>query len=237
MSSNMTCQVCLSEYDHSKHKPYSLSNCPHTFCIDCINKVKNKKCPMCQTFFRSYNPNLSLLEFVPYSEYDKAKSELEKTYNEANNLYTQLKADKEKKIKENAKKLDTIKNDLKQRADEIIQKVSAAKRKLTDEVEYYKASLAHRYDSKLTSSTQVDFKLYQVKTYLDTNKLEQEQFAKTKEDLKETIDRLNKMIEEFNNLNYQELEVTLRPAGDQLELGELKAPSKVNILITVFTRF
>lgn len=231
MSSKINCQVCLCEYDHSKHKPYSLSNCPHTFCIDCIKRIKTKKCPMCQTFFKSFNPNLSLLEFVPQSSYDKAKIELEKIYNEANNLKTRLKENKDTKMKESMSKLDVIKNDIKQKADDLIQKVSANKKKLMDETEFYKSSLIHSYNSKLSSSASIDFKLYQVKSYLDTNKLEnEEQINQSIQELKEEIINLGKLNEEL--INYKEdIEVKFDLATDPLDLGDLKVAQKVIIFI------
>jgi hypothetical protein len=51
----MQCEICLNKYDHSRHKPYFLS-CPHTFCIDCLNRLQENKCPACQSKFQEKFP-------------------------------------------------------------------------------------------------------------------------------------------------------------------------------------
>ena len=66
----MSCDICFNNYDHSIHKPYMLS-CPHTFCLSCINKLSNKKCPNCSISISVKNPNIALLEFIKESIYDK----------------------------------------------------------------------------------------------------------------------------------------------------------------------
>jgi hypothetical protein len=47
------CEKCKQTYDHSKHKPYVLTPCGHSLCIDCINRLDTSMCPLCdKNFFR-----------------------------------------------------------------------------------------------------------------------------------------------------------------------------------------
>lgn len=56
------CEICLNNYDSLSRKPYSFYPCGHTFCIDCMNKMKANTCPTCRTPFQSKIPNWEILK-------------------------------------------------------------------------------------------------------------------------------------------------------------------------------
>ena len=95
-----SCKICLNNYDHSIRKPHHLS-CPHTFCIECINKIKyiSNRCPHCNLPIRGIHQNIELLDTIPQSSYDKLKAETLKDLSK-----------KETEINKQLKSLNPIKN-------------------------------------------------------------------------------------------------------------------------------
>jgi hypothetical protein len=69
----MECDICCESFDHSIRKPYSLSSCPHTFCLKCLEEY-SKECPECRRPINGKNINIALLKLIPESSYDKIKS-------------------------------------------------------------------------------------------------------------------------------------------------------------------
>ncbi|CAJ0922350.1 unnamed protein product, partial [Mesorhabditis belari] len=44
--SNFTCPICFDDYDQSSHKPMIISECGHTLCQTCVNRLV--ECPECR---------------------------------------------------------------------------------------------------------------------------------------------------------------------------------------------
>ncbi|XP_041090228.1 roquin-2-like isoform X2 [Polyodon spathula] len=63
----LSCPICYSEFDESKHKPISLG-CSHTVCKTCLNKLQRKACPFDQTVLNTdidaLPVNFALLQLV-----------------------------------------------------------------------------------------------------------------------------------------------------------------------------
>jgi len=78
----MQCGICFENFDHSKRKPFAMIPCTHTLCIECINKLNEKICPICNKPFTDKNPNWYLLDLVPESSYDSLKKKLEQSLND-----------------------------------------------------------------------------------------------------------------------------------------------------------
>ena len=93
----MECDICLSPYDHSIHRPYMLS-CPHTICIGCLNRLTAKYCPNCKTEISIKNPNNELLKLIPKSTYDLIKDSFQKTFIEISDIKNSVKYNGEKKL-------------------------------------------------------------------------------------------------------------------------------------------
>jgi hypothetical protein len=102
----MNCEICLNQYDHSIHKPYSLS-CPHTVCISCVNQLNENKCPLCKTEIKAKNPNIALLNFIPESAYDKLKASSQKILIELNEIKNALKYKSETKLNDYLNKINS----------------------------------------------------------------------------------------------------------------------------------
>lgn len=84
----MECQICFETFDSKNFIPKLLTNCGHSFCNICIQRLINNKkyiiCPICreQTKLNSYKEvptNYSIIEIIDKSkEYEKSKSILER---------------------------------------------------------------------------------------------------------------------------------------------------------------
>ena len=60
-----SCKICFDDFDDNKKKPYCIHPCAHTFCLECLEKLPVKECPICRQKIESKNPNWVIIEFVP----------------------------------------------------------------------------------------------------------------------------------------------------------------------------
>ena len=132
----MDCEICTESFDHSLHKPYSLYPCPHTFCISCLRKLTENKCPICSKEIRDKNPNLALLNLVPKSAYDQLKDELEIEMNELNDLRQRFDAKKGFKLDELFNKMKLIRQQIHAKTDEVILMIARERDTLLSQVKY-----------------------------------------------------------------------------------------------------
>ena len=70
----MNCGICFENFNHTKHKPYSISTCPHTYCLTCIQRLWKERCPQCRAIISDINVNISLLKFIPETDENFTKS-------------------------------------------------------------------------------------------------------------------------------------------------------------------
>ncbi len=104
----MNCDICFEPFDHSIHKPYNLS-CPHTYCLECIQKLRDNKCPQCKQIIKEKYPCNILLRLIPESNYDKLKSKSLKTLIELNEIKQDMNTKCQVKLTENEMKLKSTK--------------------------------------------------------------------------------------------------------------------------------
>jgi hypothetical protein len=125
------CKICLNNYDHSIRKPHHLS-CQHTFCIECINKIKVdlNKCPKCNQPIRVIYENVELLELIPESNYDKLKQEALKKL-----------STKESEVNEHLNALKSIKGSIYSQSNLLINLINEKKAKSISEIELIEKSL------------------------------------------------------------------------------------------------
>ena len=114
------CQICFEPFDHSIRIPYSLSSCPHTFCLKCLDQFTTKNCPKCNTLIKGRNLNMALLELIPKSEYDKLKEETLIAIISINETKNDLKNVRDEKLIHHETKLTLIKNIIKDETSELI---------------------------------------------------------------------------------------------------------------------
>jgi hypothetical protein len=96
----MSCQICFNLYDHSLNKPYTLASQLHTFCVSCIRRFNERKCPVYKKSFKKSFPNLALLEVIPESNYDKLKAVSFKILNGLNEMKNNLTKKRDEKTRQ-----------------------------------------------------------------------------------------------------------------------------------------
>jgi len=222
----MSCDICFNNYDHSIHKPYMLS-CPHTFCLSCINKLSNKKCPNCSISISVKNPNIALLEFIKESIYDKMKAESQKTLNEINELKKTLTDKREVKLNEYVAKINEIKMHISNESKKFISLVKASELNLVNELTELEKKMRKRLslskeDSVMTKS------LLLSKQFVENNSLNEEQLTKLTQEtlsIKTKLNELGIQIEAFKE-NLEFTDYTNVSMKDGL-IGEVKTNQKV----------
>lgn len=187
----MSCQICFNEYNHSSHKPYSLSNCPHTFCIDCLNKLKTNKCPNCNANISAKNPNLSLLDFIQKGSYDQTRDELEILLNQVNSLKKSQATVVEQKHKENALKVEEVKKNIRTKGDELVKLINTSVTQLEIELELYNTDIKSGIDS-LSLSPTINLGYISTKLQFDENKYDETE-------MKEKIAHFQSVKTKLNN--------------------------------------
>ena len=63
MDNNLSCNICLSNYDTNKHLPTILMFCGHSFCSKCVNEIKKQSnlCPTCRKMIVKRKTNHALV--------------------------------------------------------------------------------------------------------------------------------------------------------------------------------
>lgn len=65
-----SCKICYSVYDDYEKKPYIISPCSHTICIDCLREILeiNSNCPFCKKEIKAsineMKPNYELIDII-----------------------------------------------------------------------------------------------------------------------------------------------------------------------------
>ena len=199
-TSIMECEVCLRTFDHSKFKPYVLNTCAHTACISCISQCTDQ-CPLCETKFSSKNPNWSLLQLVPDSNYDKLKNSLKQTLIEVRKLKKDFNLEKNRKLEENTRKINKLKTEIYERFTEIINLIQLNRDKMIEQSKHLETYLSKRMNHIRIDET----KLNQIELTIDSNEYNEADLViwnqEATENKLDTIKQIKK-LESFNN-SYQ----------------------------------
>ena len=192
----MFCQICYNDYNHSINKPYSLSHCSHTFCIECLNKLTSNKCPICKAEYQAKNPNLSLMEFIPKSSFDITREEFENTLKKAkilkNNLYSII----DKKRDENISKIQDLKTQIRTKRDDLIKLINNSAKKLEDELSMYEECFKFNINSLSEG--------FYIGTYtrsFESNEIDEAQMKKELIDIQDIKKKLDDAVEKATNYN------------------------------------
>ena len=193
----MNCEICLNQYDHSIHKPYSLS-CPHTVCISCVNQLNENKCPLCKTEIKAKNPNIALLNFIPESAYDKLKASSQKILIELNEIKNALKYKSETKLNDFLSKINSTRIKIKNETAKFIGQVKTNELKLLNEATEVEKYLREHFSVNLTKESAMW--LSELKQSVENNLKNEEELAnlvKKSQSLMKTIQDLELKVEEF----------------------------------------
>ena len=168
-----SCNICLETFDHSIHKPYSLSSCSHTYCLSCLEKLLDKKCPSCDILFKEKHPNLALLEFIPESNFDKLKGESLKALIEINEVKEDLKNNRQDKLKKNQTKLVLVKKVVTSETNKMIEVLKQNEEILTKQCDLMLNELKTSLDPSFYEDS-ISFTLVESKEVIEKNKLSED---------------------------------------------------------------
>ncbi len=219
----MNCQICLNNFDHSKVKPYTLSCLLHTICISCINGLKNKKCPICDTIIEVIKPNLALLELIPESEYDKLKKV---TLNRISNTIEkeqQLNKIKESKLKELLAQIKQIKETIADKTSGLIDSILQNQAKLLEETSFLKKEIKTHFANVR------DLELNDGKQIVESNVYNDQELTNLNDKLLEKQANIENLIEKANGFT-ENIVFSMNSSIGTLDpqIGEIKTNKKVN---------
>ena len=199
-----TCNICLESFDHSTHKPYSLSSCSHTYCLSCLAKLTNKKCPSCGKLFKEKHPNLALLEFIPESSFDKLKGECLKALIEINEVKADIKNNRQDKLKKHQTKLVLVKKVVASETNKIIEVLKKNEEILTKQCDLMLNELKASLDTSFYEDS-ISFTLVESKEVIEKNKLSEEELKILNNrilEVKLQLHQLTDKVKKFEN-NYK----------------------------------
>ncbi len=221
------CQICHEPFDHSIHKPHSMSSCPHTYCLKCLEQMKNKKCPKCGKLSLSTHFNMALLEFIPESEYDKLKSVLLKEFIHLNESQQDLKQNRLEKLNFHETKLKSIKQVISNETDKLINILKEKKNNLINECDLMLNDIKDYLKSNFEDnvSLQIDLTKQKIeKNVLNENKLND--LSILIDQLKQDLNKLSHSIKNYEN----KYEFVLNKISEEsLLIGELNTVINIRI--------
>jgi hypothetical protein len=185
----MNCDICLEPFDHSIRKPCSLSSCPHTYCLKCLEQFH--KCPQCNEPIKGKNINIALLKFIPESNYDKLKAITLKSCIEANDIKNKLKASNEEKLNIHETKLKSIKQTIKDETNKIINILKQNEKFLSNECDTILSDLK----ANLNLNT---FEIDDSKVQIENNELNETELTNLNtiiDEIKQNINNNSKQID------------------------------------------
>jgi hypothetical protein len=192
----MSCKICFNNYDHSKHKPYQLS-CPHTYCINCLNKLKSNKCPACNLKIVNKNPNIALLELITESEYDNLKRNLSKNLIEINNSKNSLAFKREIKLKEHITRLKSIKNYINKETTGSIELLRKKQYDLNRKINLLEDDLIKNL-FQFNIEEKMAIKISKAKNSIETNQLDEQELTILADEIEKIKTKINQLISQID---------------------------------------
>jgi hypothetical protein len=215
------CQICYEPYDQSIRRPYSMSSCPHTYCLKCLEQITNNRCPECGIRSKGKNLNMALLQLIPESEYDKLKAESLKALIHLNEAKKYLKQNRLEKLNIHETKLESIKQVISDETDKIINILKEKKNNLINECN----QMLYRIKNHLTSTKYEDKESLQIgltKVKIENNELNEDEMKSLNNKITEINNELNKLSESIRNYENNSEFVLNKISQDSLLICDLK---------------
>jgi hypothetical protein len=226
----MSCTICFNSYDHSVHKPYTLSCLLHTYCISCIEKLDKRNCPICNEPITKKHPNIALLEFIPESKYDKLKSETLKSLHELKEIKQNLNQKRDEKLNEYLQQIGHVKQAINKQSNKFVKLIKSNKLKLLNELSLIEVDLKKKcFNSNQIIENDVEIRVNNSKFMLENNECSKKKLIQLNKDTCELKTRLNELlmqIEQFNE-NY-EFKLNKKLKLNDGVIGKIQTNQKVN---------
>jgi hypothetical protein len=115
----MNCEICFEVYDKQEHKPMTIIPCGHTYCLKCLEKIKdtpNYKCKQCNEQISEHKPSYAIIKILDNLAVDfnslNLRQSVHDLVNQINETKTNIYLMSEKKLQDDQYKINTIKNEI-----------------------------------------------------------------------------------------------------------------------------
>ena len=73
---DLNCKICFEVFNTSNRKPIIVMLCGHTFCLECVDKLKKQDfiCPNDREPITNQKPNYALLDFLNSKDSAQSKN-------------------------------------------------------------------------------------------------------------------------------------------------------------------
>lgn len=219
----MNCEVCSEIYNDTNHKPYTLIPCGHTYCLDCIERLKSLseqahfKCNHCNEPVEDYKPSYAIMKILDQKlclEYSdlKLKQTVFELINNINDMKTSIYFLKEKKVKDNQYKINVIKNEISNQSTDLLNILLNNQEKIVQQADSFQKNLVNTL--KLDSLEEERF-LHELDTK-DLNQVERGELSSIKTNLMKIKSNLT-----FKSNLLNEIDLGLE-SNNFFNLGEIK---------------
>lgn len=200
----MDCEICLEKYDKVERKPMTIIPCGHTYCLDCLGRLKRQinKCPKCKQPISSKKPSYAVLSILDLNLVVDMNSDLKQAINDnlkdIKEFRARLSVSCEQKIQESQSKVNLIKEEINNKTSQLMSILIYSQEILFNEADNLHASLANNM-KQILNEQDFDLRTDEVSS-LDKKGLNdyKDELIKIKADLNSRLKRLN----EINN-NYE----------------------------------
>jgi len=218
----MDCNICNEPFDHSIRKPFVLSSCGHSNCFSCLKQLKGNKCSQCRATFKNKYPNISLLNLIPESNYDKLKTNTLKQFGQS---YRDFKSSRDQKLKIHEDKLKSIKKVISDETTKLIGVLKDNQKKLNSKCDSMLYDIKHHFDKQFILMEHFNDETIQNN---ELNEEELNSYNNKIPELKQQLDQLSDRVKKYQ-FNY---EFDLNEISNKILLiGELNT---VNIYIFLY---
>jgi len=235
------CQICYEQYDHSIRKPHLLSSCGHTYCLSCLNRLGDNKCPTCKKVSNEKHPNTALIEFIPESNYDKLKSNILVSWISLNQTKQDLKLSREEKIEQHKAKLIFAKQVISEQATKAISVLRQNESALMNKCDLMLNYLTNNFDA---DSFENDFHFeirdenfrIMTKEIIDKNVLTENELAclnKKIHDINKKLNQLSFKVKNFE-INFEFTPMSTAISNDDLFTCKIKHETVNIIFILIY---
>lgn len=196
----MRCQLCYSNYDHLKHRPYVLIPCTHTCCVKCLDDLDDLVCPICKKIIHSRNPNWALLDLIPnqvaISHTERLRKQLQLSIDQTEELKNKLNDLNKQCFKENVTNIAELKKEITDRCHQLVSLVNECQEKMTNDAELIETNYEIERLNQIKHDHHIDTKIRETRKRLNKNELTDEQLQALINSFKKKCSELSTTIVE-----------------------------------------
>jgi len=135
----MECKICYELYDNQLRKPLIL-NCGHSFCSDCMDKLRNAPnhlCPVCKEQITQKQSNYALLDILDSERVVESsiKKQINQEWKQIEEIQNNLPANCQLKLEAIDQKVNKIKSIIHKRSLQLIKQIEAERDILNQEAD------------------------------------------------------------------------------------------------------